>query len=91
MHFGYLHWKNHLLEKILEKHGVTREEVEEVIYEYDPEVRKSGKNRYLICGQSYGGRYLLIVLEEESKGVFVPLTARDMTKSEKRAFKRRRG
>jgi len=72
------------------KHGVMREEVEEVIYEGNPEVRKSGKNRYLICGQSCAGRYLLIVLEEESKGVFVPLTARDMSEPEKRAFKKRR-
>lgn len=91
MHIGYLYWKNHLLEKILEKHGVIPEEIEEVIEDDKCEVRKSGKHRYLIFGQSYSGRYLLVVLDEESKGVFVPLTARDMTESEKRTFKRRRG
>jgi hypothetical protein len=72
----YLYWKDHIVEKIIEKHGVTPDEVEEVIHEGNPEIRKSGKIRYL-------------VLEEESQGVFVPLTARDMTESEKRAFKKR--
>lgn len=68
MHIEYLYWKNHIVEKIMGKHGVMREEVEEVIYEGNPEVRKSGKNRYLICGQSCAGRYLLIVLEKSLKG-----------------------
>jgi hypothetical protein len=44
-----------------------------------------------VGGQSCAGRYLFIVLEEESQGVFIPLTARDMSESEKRAFKKRQG
>ena len=91
MRIEYLHWKEHIVDKIIEKHAVTPDEVEEVIYDGDPEIRKSGKIRYLIWGQSCAGRYLLIVVEEESQGIFVPLTARDMTESEKRAFKKRKG
>ena len=53
-----------------------------------PEERRSGENRYLIWGQSLSGRFLFVVLEEESKGV--PVTARDMSGSEKRAYKKRR-
>ncbi len=85
-----LYWKDNVIEKIMQKHGVTREEVEEVIWESQPEVRKHFENRYLINGQTLDGRYLLIVLDIESKNVFVPVTARDMKKSEKSAFKRGR-
>jgi uncharacterized DUF497 family protein len=91
MRIEYLYWKDHIVEKIIERHGVTPDEVEEVIHEGEPEIRKSGKIRYLMWGQSCAGRYLFIVLEEESQGVFVPLTAREMTESEKRAFKKRQG
>ena len=91
MRIEYLYWKDHIVEKIIEKHGVTSDEVEEVIHEGNPEIRKSGKIRYLVWGQSCAGRYLFIVLEEESQRVFVPLTARDMRESETRAFKKRQG
>ncbi len=88
MYIEYLYWKDHITEKIIAKHGVTPEEVEEVIYEGNPDVRKTGKNRYLVWGLSCSGRYLLIVLEDESAGVYIPITARDMTKKEKSAFKK---
>lgn len=88
MLIDYLYWKDHIVEKIIGDHGVKPEEVEEVIYEGNPEVRRSGENRYLIWGQSLSGRYLFVVLEEESKGVYVPVTARDMSGSEKRAYKK---
>lgn len=91
MYIEYLYWKDHIVEKIIQRHGVTREEVDEVIYEGSPEVRSYSKNRYLLWGQSRAGRYLLIVLEEECKGVFVPLTARDMSEAEKKAFRKRHG
>lgn len=86
----FLYWKDHIVEKIVDCHGVMPEEVEEVIHEGNPEVRRSHGNRYLIGGQSLSGRYLFVVLEEESKGVFVPLTARDMSNAEKKAYKKRR-
>ena len=89
MYIKFLYWKDHIVEKIIGRHGIVPEEVEQVIYEGSPEVRRSGKNRYLIYGQSCAGRYLFIVLEEESKGVFIPITARDMQESEKQAFKKR--
>ena len=85
-----LYWKDHIVEKIIGCHGVMPEEVEEVIYDGNPEVRRSQQNRFLIYGQSMSGRYLFVVVEEESKGDFVPVTARDMSNSEKRAYKKRR-
>jgi uncharacterized DUF497 family protein len=95
MKIGGLYWKGHIIEKIIGDHGVTREEVEEVILEGSPEVRKTtksktGNDRYLFFGQSRGGRYLKIVLELESKGIYVPITALDMSDAEKQTFRKRR-
>lgn len=91
MKIDSLYWKEHLEEKILWKHGVTRDEVEEVVYEGNPEVRSCGKQRYCFFGQTMDGRYLFIVVEKENDGVWVPITGRDMSVSEKRAYKRRLG
>ena len=86
-----LRWKEHIIEKIWLKHQVEPEEVEEVIYEdEDLEAVSYGSNRYLIRGQTLAGRYLLIVLEKESQGDIVPITARDLTDREKSNLKRRR-
>lgn len=87
---AYLYWKNHIVDKIIERHGVSPEEVEEVIFEDEPELVKHGQNRFLIHGQTTASRYLFIVLEQEEKEIYVPITARDMSEREKQAFKRRR-
>lgn len=84
-----LYWKEELREKIWDKHGVSDDEVEEVIFDTRPEVRKCSHGRYLLHGQSQSGRYLMIVLDDEGNGVFVPVTARDMTMKEKQSFKKR--
>lgn len=91
MKIDSLYWKGHLEEKILWKHGVTRDEVEELIYEGAPEVRSCGKQRYCFFGQTQDGRYLFVVVEKEDERVWVPITGRDMTTSEKHAYKRRLG
>ena len=90
MRISYLYWKDEIREKILFKHGITDEEVEEVIYDGYPEVRKHGSSRYLAFGQTRAGRYLFIVIDHEGNGVITPVTARDMTQSEKHAYKRRK-
>lgn len=87
-----LYWREEVIDKLIAKHGVTRDEVEEVVNSQN-EVRKYGKDRYLVFGQTDAGRYLLVVLirDKEECGSYIPLSAREMTKSEKRAFRRRRG
>lgn len=85
----YLYWKECLVEKMITKHGVMPDEVEEVL-ENDPEIRKGpkNKNRYYVYGQSTAGRYLFIIIDNETDGT-VPVTARDMTPKEKRSYRRR--
>jgi uncharacterized DUF497 family protein len=84
-------WKTVLVEKIIDKHGVWPDEVEEVIYEdAGKEVRRISGERYAVFGSSGDGRLLFIVLDRASEhGEFVVVTARDMTEREKRAYRRR--
>jgi uncharacterized DUF497 family protein len=92
MHTKRLYWREEVTKKLLIKHGVTRDEVEEVVNGRN-EVRKYGKDRYLLFGQTGVGRYLLVVLvrDKDECGLYIPISAREMTTSEKRAFRRRRG
>ncbi len=86
-----LYWKDPIVEKIIGKHGVQPAEVEEMIFEGNPEVRKQSE-RYLLYGQTFSGRYLFVVLDKGVEaGEFVVVTARDMFENEKRSFKKRRG
>lgn len=90
-----LRWTQHVIDKIVQKHGVMPEEVEEVVYEGKPIFRRgpgSEKNkRYYVLGQSASGRYLLIVLKKVRGTAFSTLTARDMKDDERRLYKRHKG
>ena len=88
------YWKEHLREKIECIHGVTVEEVEEV-FESRYLEKKCGKNRHKILGQTRGSRLLFVIIDDEivediedEEEVQVPVTARDMTKTEKQTFKK---
>ncbi len=82
-------WDEHNEDKIYDKHGVTAEEAEEVFYN-DPLVRKAGHGRYLAFGQADDGRYLFVVFIRKSGGVVRVISARDMDRSERRAYRRKR-
>lgn len=70
------------------RHGVTMAEVREAILER-PYYQRPGKSDSLLCyGTTYTGRYLLVVTVEDSPGVAFVVTAREMTKAEKKTFQR---
>lgn len=50
-------------------------------------LRYSGK-RYYALGSTWGGRYLLVVLDDEGGGWVYPVTARDMTRRERKLYQR---
>lgn len=95
MYVEYLYWKDHIMEKILYRHGVTPEEVEEVIFDGSPiflrsRKSKKRKKRYVCLGLTNSGRHLKIVLEHYSGGEYIPLTAYNMPKKDKRYFIKKR-
>lgn len=85
----WIHWTDKSEDHIA-RHGVDPREVEEATespYWTYPGVDEST----ILLGKTYGGRHLTVVLVEsisERRSWYVA-TARDMTASERRAFKRR--
>jgi len=82
-------WDDQNLGHIAE-HGVSDAEVEEVCYS-DPYVKRARNNALALYGQTENGRYLLVILGRRSKGVYYPVSARDMTDGERRMFRRAKG
>lgn len=88
-------WLPDIENKLLYKHGVLAEEVEEVLFE-DPYVRfvekgyRTGEDVYAAYGQTEEGRYLIVffILKEGHQALIV--SARDMDGKERRLYDRRK-
>ena len=76
------------LNKIWSKHGVNVKEIFEVFWNKGnkPKFRRS-KNGYICLGRTMTGRYLLIAFAVRGIEAKI-LTARDMTKTERRLYKK---
>lgn len=74
-------------EEHIARHHISRLEVEEVCFGDPWVLRARGKDKQAIYGQSDGGRYLLVILGQRRAGVFYPITARDLTESERRRYR----
>lgn len=78
MRISRLEWDDYRIEHIAQ-HDVEPDEVWEVCEDPLQLARREGKNRFRLYGQTAGGRYLFVVLEQVARAVFKPITARDMT------------
>ncbi|WP_020389848.1 hypothetical protein [Kribbella catacumbae] len=75
-------------EEHIARHDVTMAEVREAILER-PYYQVQGRGSSLLCyGQTYAGRHLLVVAVEDAPGTAFIVTARDMTRAEKKSFQR---
>lgn len=85
-------WKIQFMEKMRDKHGVTPEEVESVIFG-EPYVLKikrgkvKGEDAYEAFGQTLSRRYLVVFFIRKSEAA-LPISARDMTHSERRYYEK---
>ena len=78
------------------RHGVTPEEVEEAVFSdprgilrrVEPAERTPAETVYRYLGRTGAGRYLFVVLLHDGRGGALPLTARDMTPTERRRYSR---
>jgi uncharacterized DUF497 family protein len=88
-----LHWRDDRVDHIA-RHEVAVVEIEEAIFEdrrgrikrIGPAKRDPRQTVYEFYGRAGSGRYLFIVLIHLGKGVGLPVTARDMTKEERRYY-----
>jgi len=87
MYIRELVWDDYRIDHIA-RHDVEPFEVEDVCDSVLTVTFRQGKNRYRVYGQTAEGRYLFIVLERLNNSRFKPITARDMTPSEKSKIRR---
>ena len=86
-------WKDQFVEKIETKHRVRTEEVEEILFG-SPHIRRSrkghirGEDVYTAYGQTIGGRYLIVLFIRKERSAALPISARDMTDSERTYYER---
>ena len=86
-------WKEQFVIKLEEKHGVFTDEVEAVLFN-QPFIRRIEKGRikgedlYVAYGQTESGRYLVVFFVNKNRHAALPISARDMTQSEKRYYER---
>jgi hypothetical protein len=80
--------EEHILDKIETKHGVTFEECEEVVFSRARRVRRSKRELFKVFGPTSAGRYLLVLVASSDLSYWWVVTARDMTRSERRHYDR---
>ncbi len=83
-------WKLQFIDKLNSKHGVSTQEAEDVLFGTPHVVRmEKGKVKhedvYAAFGQTYVGRYLIVFFINKA-GAALPISARDMTHSERRYY-----
>ncbi len=88
-------WLTEVEDKLLQKHGVLAEEVEEVLFD-SPMIRfveqghYEGENLYAAYGQTEAGRYLTVffILKQTYQALII--SARDMDQKERKRYGKRK-
>jgi len=71
------------------RHGVTPEEVQEALYTRPRWITSGRSETTLVFAVTDAGRYLLVVIAPAFDGGVYVVTARDLTDSERRTFRRK--
>jgi uncharacterized DUF497 family protein len=79
-------WDEHNEEKLLDRHDVTAVEAEECFANANS--RRRLGDVYLMLGITDSGRMFLLVYEQKRGGVVRVFSAREMTDSERRTYRR---
>jgi uncharacterized protein len=82
-------WDDDTIEHIWERHHLGIDEVDDAFRDPEALIHTSKYHRQVIYGQTGGGRYLTIIVEPISRKEAWLITARDMTDSERKRYKRR--
>ena len=86
-------WLDDIVEKIETKHGVEQDEVRN-IFASGPQFRRvekghrQGEHVYSAAGQTDTGRYLVVYFVYKQNRRALILSARDMTRTERRKYER---
>jgi len=86
-------WLPDIIEKLIVKHHVTQDEVEDVFFDA-PRYRfvegghRPGQNVYSASGQTDAGRYLIVFFIHKADDTALILSAREMDDGERRRYGR---
>jgi hypothetical protein len=84
-------WKQAIVEKLADKHGISIAEAEEVLLS-KPIVRRMvkghvrGEDIYAALAQISSGRYLIVFFIDKKRGMALPISARDMNPAERKYY-----
>jgi uncharacterized protein len=79
-------WDENNEDRLLRRHNVSALEIEQCFA--NPNTRRRHGADLLLLGVTDGGRMLLLVYEQRSSGVVRVYSAREMTDSERRTYRR---
>ena len=72
----------------IDRHQFTPDEVEEV-FENNPRIFRTKEKRFFALGETLDGRLSFVVFRRLRAGLIRVITARDMSQSEKRRYRRK--
>jgi uncharacterized DUF497 family protein len=79
-------WGEGVREKVITKHQLHPEEVEDSFFEPGVRMQRGRSGRYVLWAQTPAGVHVLVVFEY-NKGTAAIITARRMTQAERRRFR----
>lgn len=85
-HLPEFEWDEANEDKLLDRHNVSAFEAEQCFA--NPHTRRRVGDSMLMLGVTDGGRMLLLVYEQKPGGIVRVFSARDMTDSERRTYRR---
>ncbi len=84
-------WKDQFVDKIEGKHTASTDEVEQILFgrahiRRAEKGRVKGEDLYVAYGQTDAGRYLVVFFIRKRRIAALPISAREMTLSERRYY-----
>jgi uncharacterized DUF497 family protein len=87
-------WFGDIVEKLVQKHDVSQNEVRDVLegkpcFRLIEKGHRAGENVYAAMGQTHAGRHLIVFFVYKKDGSVIILSARNMTKAERRRYEQK--
>ncbi len=87
-------WLETIVDKLAYKHNVETDEVEDLLknrpqFHFAEKGDREDEDMYFALGQTEAGRYLIVFFIHKITGEALVLSARDMTKAERRRYGRK--
>ena len=94
MKIGRIVWFDEIVEKLLQKHAVSQNEVREALegkpsFRFVEKGNRPGENVYAALGKTHAGRNLIVFFVYKKDASIIILSARDMTKAERRRYEQK--